>query len=164
TRLGARAPCGQRVRGLQGETWVTSSWLNPLREKSLLKFRGGSPPPNSVDLFRPSLDLMVEQTPENATRLFQAFSDLSLTPEFSKELVSSPSERPQQLALKMGYYADLVTTGREVEFETEWNMASEARLGPSQVRVASRDLLIRQKQKAAREKDLKDVELLERGA
>lgn len=123
----------------------------------------------AVKLYAPErdaddLDLMVEQTPENATRLFQAFSDLGLTPEFSKEQVSSPSERPQQLALKMGYYADLVTTGREVEFETEWNMASEARLGPSQVRVASRDLLIRQKQKAAREKDLKDVELLERGA
>jgi len=24
------------------ETWVTSSWLNPLREMSLLKSRGGS--------------------------------------------------------------------------------------------------------------------------
>lgn len=123
----------------------------------------------AVKLYAPEreaddLDLMVEQTPENATRLFQAFSHLGITPGFSKELISSPSERPQQLALKMGYYADLVTTGREVEFETEWNMASEARLGTSQVRVASRDLLIRQKQKAGREKDLKDVVLLERGA
>lgn len=123
----------------------------------------------AVKLYAPEreaddLDLMVEQTPENATRLFQTFGHLGITPEFSKELISGPSERPQQLALKMGYYADLVTTGREVEFETEWNMASEARLGTSQVRVASRDLLIRQKKKAGREKDLKDVVLLERGA
>ena len=42
-RLGALAPCEQRVRAPQVKTCLTScSWLNPLREKSLLKTRGAS--------------------------------------------------------------------------------------------------------------------------
>ena len=36
------APCEQRVRVPRVKTCLPSSWLNPLKEKSRLKTRGGS--------------------------------------------------------------------------------------------------------------------------
>lgn len=42
TALCVPAPCEQRVRVPRVKTCLPSSWLNPLREKSLLKTRGGS--------------------------------------------------------------------------------------------------------------------------
>lgn len=110
------------------------------------------------------LDLLIEQTPENAERLFSAFAELRLLPNFSKDLIASPGQNPQQLPLKHSYYADLLTTGRLLEFESEWQSATVAHVGQNLVRIASRDLLIRQKKESGRDKDLKDVEILERAA
>jgi predicted nucleotidyltransferase len=112
------------------------------------------------------LDLLIEQTPKNADCLFNAFRELGLswTSDFSKKLISYPNENKQLLVLKNHYYADLVTAGNELNFEKEWHEASEASLGEDEVkvRVASRNMLILQKRKASREKDLGDVLLLER--
>lgn len=111
------------------------------------------------------LDLLIEQTPKNADCLFNAFSELGLnwTSNFSKNLISYPSANKQLLMLKNHYYADLVTAGNELNFEKEWNESTEALLGQDEikVRVASRDMLIIQKRKSGREKDLRDVHLLE---
>ena len=109
------------------------------------------------------LDILLEQTPENASRLFRAFGVLHLTPSFPEALIASPSDRQQQLPLKVVYYADIVTTGKDIDFDSEWARASEAMIWQSPVRIASRDLLTFMKHRAGREKDLADVALLERG-
>jgi len=108
------------------------------------------------------LDLLVEQTSENANRLFQAMTSLGLEPEFPQSTIAIPGERPQQLPLKRYHYADIVTMGRDVNFPKEWAQSQEAFIGHSRVRIASRELLIAMKRKVGREKDLSDVELLER--
>ena len=110
------------------------------------------------------LDLLVEQTSENAERLFQAMAALHVMPEFPQALIATPSDRPQQLPFKTYHYADLVTTGKDIDFPAEWAQSQEALIWQHRVRVASRSLLIAMKRKARREKDLRDVELLERDA
>lgn len=107
------------------------------------------------------LDLLIEQTPENAERLFSTFTELHLTPQFEKHIISQPSERPQQLPLKAIYYADIVTPGRDIDFAVEWLRSSQALLWQNCVRVAARELLISMKRSSGRETDLRDVSLLQ---
>ena len=110
------------------------------------------------------LDLLVEQTSENAERLFQAMAALHVMPEFPQVLIATPGDQPQQLPFKTYHYADLVTTGKDINFPAEWAQSQEALIGQHRVHVASRALLIAMKRKAGREKDLRDVELIERDA
>ena len=107
------------------------------------------------------LDLLIEQTPDNAASLFRAMAALHLTPEFPYELISTPSERPQLLPFKTYHYADLVTTGKNIDFSAEWARSHEALICQHPVRIASRTLLIHMKHNSDREKDIRDVELLE---
>ena len=108
------------------------------------------------------LDLLLEQSSDNAARFFKAMPALHVVPEFPQSLISAPSERPQQLPFKRYHYADIVTTGNDIDFSAEWALSQEALIWQHPVRIASRELLIRMKRKAGREKDLADVELLER--
>ncbi|RLJ67550.1 hypothetical protein [Sulfurisoma sediminicola] len=108
------------------------------------------------------LDLLLEQSSDNAARFFKAMSAVHVIPEFPQSLISSPSERPQQLQFKRDHYADIVTTGADIDFPAEWVLSQAALIGQHPARIASRNLLIRMKRKAGREKDLADVELLER--
>lgn len=108
------------------------------------------------------LDLLLEQSPDNASRFFQAMPALHVVPEFPESLISAPTERAQQLPFKRHHYADIVTTGKHIDFPTEWAQAQEGLIWQHRVRFASLGLLVRMKRKAGREKDLRDVELLER--
>jgi len=118
----------------------------------------------AVKLYVPSrevddLDLLVEQTAENAKCLFQAFARLGIRAEFPQELIAVPGERPQQISLQTIQYADIVTRP-DIDFPIEWQQATEARIGQTVVRFASRALLRRLKGNSDREKDLTDVALL----
>lgn len=106
------------------------------------------------------LDLLIEQSPENADRLFAAFVALKLTPQFSKNLIAQPSQTPKQLSLKPTFYADLLTLTASANFEDEWKIARIARLGSSEIRVAPPRLLIRMKESSGRQRDIDDVDLI----
>lgn len=108
------------------------------------------------------LDLLVEPTPDNAERLFAALAALHLTPQFPQDVISRPTERPQQMPLKTVYYADLLTPGPAVNFATEWDRASLGSIGGNEVRVAARGLLIEMKVNTNRERDASDVDLLQK--
>ena len=54
------------------------------------------------------LDLLIEPTPENADRLFAALVALHMTAQFSKDVISSPTQRPQQIPLKTIYCREFV--------------------------------------------------------
>src|ERR1700693_2134512 len=105
------------------------------------------------------LDLLIEQTPKNAERLFKAFRHLRLIPQFSSEVIATPGYRAQHLPLKDVYYADLITRP-DIEFCSEWERALEALIWQNRVRVASRELLLALKSNSEREKDITDVALL----
>jgi len=106
------------------------------------------------------LDLLLEQSPENATRLFRAFAKMGITPAFPQEAIAAPSERPQHLPMKSAlHYADLITLP-DIDFEAEWANSQEALVWQNRVRFASRDLLLKLKRGSAREKDIADVALL----
>nr|WP_314530873.1 hypothetical protein [uncultured Pseudomonas sp.] len=107
------------------------------------------------------LDLLIESTPENASRVFRALQALGLNPGFGIELIAKASLRPQQMPLKDGFDADLLTTGPDVNFSDEWEHAGEALIKAHRIRYASKALLIRMKQNTGRDKDLADIVLLE---
>lgn len=110
------------------------------------------------------LDLLLEQSNENADRFFKALAELSYKPLFSKSHIGAPRKRTQQLQLKTReFYADIVTFGKDIDFTAEWAQPQEGFIGPNRVRFASRELLIKMKRKAGREKDLLDIRLLEGG-
>lgn len=109
------------------------------------------------------LDLLVEQTQDNAQRLFSALAAEHLTPHFSMDLISEPTDRPQQLPLKDIHYADLLTPGKAIDFETEWDRANIAQIHSHHVRIASRDLLLAMKRNTGRQRDIDDVLLLQSG-
>lgn len=107
------------------------------------------------------LDILIESTPENADRVFNALSALGMNLGFDRVLISQTSERPQQLCLKPYYNVDLVTTGRHIDFASEWDQSEEAIVSKNQVRYATKELLVRMKRKTGRYKDLHDIALLE---
>ena len=109
------------------------------------------------------LDLLVEQTKENAQRLFSALAAENLTPHFSIDLISKPTDRPQQLPLKVIHYADLLTPGKAIDFATEWDKANIAQIDSYHVRIASRDLLLAMKRDTGRQRDIDDALLLQLG-
>ena len=118
----------------------------------------------AVKLYAPSrmaddLDLLLEQTFENARRLFMALAKLDIYPEFPQELIAVPGDRPQQMSLKAIHYADLLTHPG-IDFSFEYSQAIEAQIGHTIVRFASRALLMRLKGSSDREKDIADVALL----
>ena len=118
----------------------------------------------AVKLYAPhreadDLDLLLEQSPENAERLFRAFGKLGLVPGFPREAIAKPSQRPQHLPLKTIHYADLVTRP-DIDFQAEWAASQEALIWQNKVRFASRTLLLTLKQGSTREKDISDVALL----
>ena len=102
------------------------------------------------------LDLLLEQSPENADQIFQAFAALKLNPGFPKELISSYSKHPQHLPLKAVHYADLVTRP-ELDFQGEWDASQEGLIGQNRVRFASLNLLTSLKTGSDREKDFLDL-------
>ena len=106
------------------------------------------------------LDLLIEQSPENADRLFAVFVALKLTPQFPKHLIAQPSETPKQISLKPSFYADLLTPTAWTNFEAEWKIAPTARIGSSEIRVAPPRLLIRMKESSDRQRDIEDVDLI----
>lgn len=106
------------------------------------------------------LDLLVESTPDNAAHLSCALLNLR-DQSFDTNLITKPHEQPQHFPMKRVFYADLVTTGTDIDFATEWERADEGLIFQNKVRFASKDLLIRMKRKGGREKDLSDIALLE---
>ena len=119
----------------------------------------------AVKLYAPQreaddLDLLLEQTPENADRLFRSLGRLGITPDFPKDVIATPSQRPQHLSFKsLHYYADLVTRP-DIHFSAEWANSQEALIWQNKVRFASRELLLMLKQGSTRDKDVADVVLL----
>lgn len=110
------------------------------------------------------LDLLIEQTKENANRLFSALAAEHVVPSFPVELISEPGDRPQQMPLKALHYADLLTPGQAIDFSAEWERAEIARIGLHEVRFAAKELLLQMKRNTGRQRDAEDVALLEAGA
>ena len=105
------------------------------------------------------LDLLLEQTLENADRLFVTFARLDMSPKFPKEAIAVRGHRPQHLPLKNMYYADLITRP-DVDFAREWERAPEALAWQGRVRIAPRELLVLLKSNSEREVDIADLALL----
>lgn len=120
------------------------------------------------------LDILLEATPDNAARVFNALGRLDIPRNFKPERLSEA--RRCQIKLHpaksehRGFHADLITTDLPIHFEDEIAAASEARIGDEVVLIASRELNIHLKSnsdretQAEREKDNRDILYLRRSA
>jgi hypothetical protein len=112
------------------------------------------------------LDILIESSPQNAERVFEALKFLPLRLNFTKADISAPGKRPQQLKLKDHSYpchADILTAAPDVEFGIEWEQAQDGFIERYPVRFASPQLLIRMKSGGnQRQKDRQDVDALKR--
>ncbi|CAH0646787.1 MULTISPECIES: hypothetical protein [Pseudomonas] len=104
------------------------------------------------------LDLLIESTPKNAKHVICALYNLELAPDFTEDSISSSALSRQHLPLKtQRFFADILTTGPDIDFAHEWEQANEAMVNGQRVRYASIDLLIRMKEGSERRKDQEDV-------
>lgn len=107
------------------------------------------------------LDLLVESTEENAQRLAMVLNEFPMIGSFIR-LSDMGGETPQQLPLKSDVYIDILTSGNQIDFSSEWNNAVDGLIWQHPVKFASRELLISMKKKGGREKDKADLVLLSR--
>jgi len=82
------------------------------------------------------LDLLVAQTVEVARNVAAALTSINVRPDFSEEqFVNAPKV---QIKLKfLALYADIVTAGREFDFDEHWQHAEDAVIGHTVVKVAA---------------------------
>jgi hypothetical protein len=106
------------------------------------------------------LDVFVARDPANANRLREALMDFgfgSVAPQ-SKEL-----SRPRKVFMlgRKPWRIDILTSIDGVSFERAWASRVRARFVATPLYVIGRDMLIKNKRAAGRDKDLRDVALLE---
>jgi hypothetical protein len=107
------------------------------------------------------LDLFVEPTQDNADRIGNAFSRLSLPVQLPAEVVQRLSKPNAQVRVNRYYHTELVTTVAGIEFETAMASAVVAAEGDVSVTVVSYEHLIVAKRALGRPQDLQDIEALE---
>src|SRR3954452_9946505 len=74
------------------------------------------------------LDLLVAQTLESARGVTAALLSIGIRPEFTEE--QFVNARKVRIELKRGaLYADILTAGRNFDFEEHWHKGDEARIG-----------------------------------
>jgi hypothetical protein len=82
------------------------------------------------------LDLLVEQTAEVARSVAAALISINVRPEFTEE--QFVNARKVQIKLKLlALYADIVTAGREFDFDEHWKQGHDALIGHTVVKVAT---------------------------
>ena len=96
------------------------------------------------------LDLMVNNTPENAERVGQALATAGVPLRVSAERLTHPKVQVQ-LKERTEYYADILTPSAELPYATVLAQAEKATQGPLTLYIASRTHLIRMKEEAVLE-------------
>ena len=109
------------------------------------------------------LDLWVEPSPNNATRVFRALAAFGAPLE---DLAESDLSRPD-VVFQIGVpprRIDLLTSLTALTFEEAWEQRVTGRIGGLDVPFIGREALVRNKRALGRPRDLADLELLEPGA
>ena len=109
------------------------------------------------------LDVLVQPTPENASRVLRALRDFG-APVDQHRVTEADLERPgtvYQIGLPPRRI-DLLTELSGVSFDDAWQGRVIVELEGRAVAFLGRDALVRNKRAAARDKDLADLELLVR--
>jgi len=82
------------------------------------------------------LDLLVEQTAEVARNVAAALISINVRPDFTEE--QFVSARKVQIKLKLlALYADIVTAGRDFDFDEHWKQGHDVLIGHTIVKVAA---------------------------
>lgn len=109
--------------------------------------------------FTEDIDFLIETSLENAARVAGAVKDFGF-PEFKPDDFRKP-----EVIVQLGRAPnriDLLTSITAVSFEEAWETRVGAELDGLPIWVISRDLLLRNKLRAARPQDLADAERLRR--
>jgi hypothetical protein len=106
------------------------------------------------------LDLLIERTKKNASKVLTAVSS---SPLFRRNITVAQLIRPKlQICVKMfECYMDILTPGPDLDFVEAWNMAAEARIGNARVRVAAIATLLQLLSSSQEPKHARDREALE---
>jgi hypothetical protein len=105
------------------------------------------------------LDLLIEPSKENASKILMAASS---SPLFRRDITVKKLMQPKgQICVKIfQYYMDILTPAPDLDFVEAWNMAAEARIGNTRVRVAAIATLLQLLALSQRPQHVRDRELL----
>jgi hypothetical protein len=107
------------------------------------------------------LDLLVEQTVEAARSVTAALSAIGILSRFTEEQFANA--RKVQIKLEhYGLYADILTAGRDFDFDENWRHAEDALLGNTPVKIASISTLLLLLAGSKEPKHAADIALLHR--
>ena len=109
------------------------------------------------------LDVFVERSPANARKLRQALVDFGFG---NVAPTAAELARPHKVFMlgRKPWRIDILTSIDGVSFEQAWKSRVKADFVFTPLHMIGRDMLIKNKRAAGREKDLADVALLERHA
>jgi hypothetical protein len=111
--------------------------------------------------FTKDLDVWVEATPENATRVYEALTKFGAPLQMFTQADLERSEMVIQIGIPPNRI-DLVTSIDGVTFDEAWPARARTAYGSHHVWVIGVEHLIKNKRASGRPQDLADVDLLER--
>lgn len=108
------------------------------------------------------LDVLIQSSETNAIGVADALVRIgfNMQPE-TVRILFAPGPRPQQIKLHPAIPVDLLTEGEGFDFMAHWEQSEKAEMLFMPVQVATPQLLIAMKSRSTREKDARDVLLLQ---
>lgn len=111
--------------------------------------------------FSEDLDLWVRPTPENAVRVYNALAEFGAPMLDVTEADFAKDDVVYQIGIAP-IRIDVLTSISGLDFDSAWPNRVSTKYGDTEIAVISRQDLITNKRATARQKDLADIEALER--